>query len=52
LSPGPPTAMDPIHARHESNLDFRYQEDRRGDHSERAWPARVRKGLEFLFPPE
>lgn len=32
--------------------DFRYHEDRSGDHSERAWAARARKVLEFLFPPE
>jgi predicted alpha/beta superfamily hydrolase len=31
--------------------NFRYLEDRRGDHSERAWAGRVRKVLEFLFPP-
>jgi predicted alpha/beta superfamily hydrolase len=31
--------------------NFRYFEDRRGDHSERAWAGRVRKVLEFLFPP-
>lgn len=30
---------------------FRYYEDRRGDHSERAWARRVRTALEFLFPP-
>jgi predicted alpha/beta superfamily hydrolase len=30
---------------------FRYYEDRRGDHSERAWGRRVRMALEFLFPP-
>ena len=30
---------------------FRFYEDRRGDHSERAWAGRVRKVLEFLFPP-
>ena len=30
---------------------LRYYEDRRGDHSERAWDRRVRKALEFLFPP-
>jgi predicted alpha/beta superfamily hydrolase len=28
----------------------RYYEDRRGDHSERAWARRVRQALEFLFP--
>jgi hypothetical protein len=30
---------------------FRYYEDRRADHSERAWARRVRQVLEFLFPP-
>jgi predicted alpha/beta superfamily hydrolase len=30
---------------------FRYYEDRRADHSERAWANRVRSVLEFLFPP-
>jgi predicted alpha/beta superfamily hydrolase len=30
---------------------FRYYEDRRADHSERAWERRVRLVLEFLFPP-
>lgn len=30
---------------------FRYFEDRRGDHSERAWARRIRDVLEFLFPP-
>ena len=28
-----------------------YFEDKRADHSERAWAARVQKALEFLFPP-
>ncbi|HVR39125.1 MAG TPA: alpha/beta hydrolase-fold protein [Thermoanaerobaculia bacterium] len=28
-----------------------YHEDRRGDHSERAWARRARPMLEFLFPP-
>lgn len=28
-----------------------YYEDRRADHSERAWAARARRVLEFLFPP-
>jgi predicted alpha/beta superfamily hydrolase len=31
--------------------NFRYFEDRRGDHSERAWAKRARQMLEFLFPP-
>jgi predicted alpha/beta superfamily hydrolase len=30
---------------------FRYYEDRRADHSERAWARRVRLVLEFLFRP-
>lgn len=30
---------------------FQYYEDRRGDHSERAWARRIRTVLEFLFPP-
>jgi predicted alpha/beta superfamily hydrolase len=30
---------------------FQYFEDRRADHSERAWAKRVRMVLEFLFPP-
>lgn len=30
---------------------LRYFEDRRGDHSERAWARRARPVLEFLFPP-
>jgi predicted alpha/beta superfamily hydrolase len=28
-----------------------YFEDRRADHSERAWARRIRPALEFLFPP-
>lgn len=35
-----------------NDSNFRYYEDRRADHSERAWAGRVRKALEFLFPPE
>lgn len=30
---------------------FHYLEDRRADHSERAWARRARPMLEFLFPP-
>lgn len=33
-----------------SEADFRYFEDRRADHSERAWAKRVPDVLEFLFP--
>ena len=29
-----------------------FHEDRRGDHSERAWAGRARMMLEFLFPPD
>lgn len=43
---------DELLARGWSDRDLRYYEDRRADHSERAWRARVRKALEFLFPPE
>jgi len=34
-----------------SDDDFAYFEDRRADHSERAWAKRVPAVLEFLFPP-
>ena len=34
-----------------SDETFQYYEDRRADHSERAWAKRVRLVLEFLFPP-
>jgi predicted alpha/beta superfamily hydrolase len=34
-----------------SGENFRYYEDRRADHSERAWARRVPSVLEFLFPP-
>ena len=34
-----------------SETTLRYYEDRRGDHSERAWARRARQALEFLFPP-
>jgi predicted alpha/beta superfamily hydrolase len=34
-----------------SEETFRFFEDRRGDHSERAWARRSRQMLEFLFPP-
>ena len=32
--------------------DFYFHEDKRGDHSERAWAGRARVMLEFLFPSE
>ncbi|HJW96249.1 MAG TPA: alpha/beta hydrolase-fold protein [Thermoanaerobaculia bacterium] len=31
-------------------FDFRYHEDRRADHSERAWASRAPMMLEYLFP--
>jgi len=34
-----------------NDRNLRYFEDRRGDHSERAWARRARMMLEFLFPP-
>ena len=46
------TLRDRILAKGWSENTFRYFEDRRGDHSERAWARRVRQALEFLFPPE
>jgi predicted alpha/beta superfamily hydrolase len=33
------------------DADFNYFEDRRADHSERAWSKRAPAVLEFLFPP-
>jgi predicted alpha/beta superfamily hydrolase len=30
---------------------FEYYEEKKADHSERAWAARAQKPLEFLFPP-
>ncbi|MEA2328374.1 MAG: hypothetical protein QOE68_3333 [Thermoanaerobaculia bacterium] len=33
------------------DADFNYFEDRRADHSERAWAKRAPAVLEFLFPP-
>ena len=32
------------------STNFLFVEDRRGDHSERAWAGRARQMLEFLFP--
>ncbi|HUP47244.1 MAG TPA: alpha/beta hydrolase-fold protein [Thermoanaerobaculia bacterium] len=34
-----------------NEADLLFREERRGDHSERAWAARARPMLEFLFPP-
>lgn len=35
----------------QKHFDIRYIEDRRADHSERAWAKRAPAMLEFLFPP-
>jgi predicted alpha/beta superfamily hydrolase len=43
---------DRLRAKGWNDATLRTFEDRRADHSERAWGARVRKALEFLFPPE
>jgi len=43
---------DELRAKSWNDATLRYFEDRRADHSERAWGARVRKALEFLFPPQ
>jgi predicted alpha/beta superfamily hydrolase len=45
------TLRDRIAAKGWGEETFRFFEDRRGDHSERAWARRVRQALEFLFPP-
>jgi predicted alpha/beta superfamily hydrolase len=42
---------DRIAAKRWGEEKFRFYEDRRADHSERAWARRVRTVLEFLFPP-
>jgi predicted alpha/beta superfamily hydrolase len=42
---------DRIQSKGWSDETFHYYEDRRADHSERAWARRVRLVLEFLFPP-
>ena len=41
---------DRLRERGWTDENFRYHEDRRGDHSERAWAARARMMLEFLYP--
>lgn len=43
---------DKLWARGWDDTNFKYHEDRRGDHSERAWATRARMMLEFLFPPK
>lgn len=42
---------DRLRAKGWNDQTLRYYEDRRGDHTERAWARRVRLVLEFLFPP-
>jgi predicted alpha/beta superfamily hydrolase len=42
---------DALRARGWSPDEFRYHEQRRAEHNERAWAGRVRRVLEFLFPP-
>ena len=41
-----------LRARGWNERNLRFFEDRRADHSERAWGGRARKVLEFLFPAE
>lgn len=48
---GAKALRDKLIAKGWTDENFRFHEDRRGDHSERAWAGRVRKVLEFLFPP-
>ncbi len=45
------TLRDRLVAKGWKDDTLRYYEDRRGDHSERAWAGRIRMVLEFLFPP-
>jgi predicted alpha/beta superfamily hydrolase len=45
------TLRDRLRAKGWNEDTFLYHEDRRGDHSERAWARRIRLVLEFLFPP-
>jgi len=43
---------DHLHSKGWTDANFHYHEDRRADHSERAWAARAKMVLEFLFPAE
>lgn len=43
---------DHLMARGWNAANFHFHEDRRADHSERAWGGRASKMLEFLFPAE
>ena len=42
---------DALQAKGWSDEDLHYEEDKRADHSEKAWAKRVLRVLEFLFPP-
>ena len=42
---------DELRAHGWTDESLAYTEDRRGEHNERAWAARARPMLEFLFPP-
>lgn len=48
---GAQALRDRLRAKGWNDESLLYHEDRRADHSERAWAARARKVLEFLFPP-
>ncbi|HSP33158.1 MAG TPA: alpha/beta hydrolase-fold protein, partial [Thermoanaerobaculia bacterium] len=48
---GAKALRDRLLAKGWNDENFHFHEERRGDHSERAWAGRVRKVLEFLFPP-
>lgn len=43
---------DKLRARGWTDENFHFHEDKRGDHSERAWAGRAKLMLEFLFPPQ
>ncbi len=45
------TLRDRLQEKGWTRANFAYLEDPRGDHSERAWARRIRKVLEFLYPP-
>lgn len=42
---------DALQARGWSDSDLHYEEDKRAEHTEKAWAKRVLRVLEFLFPP-
>lgn len=43
---------DALRARGWGEGTFKFYEDRRADHSERAWAGRIRQVLEYLFPAQ